>query len=100
MGLWFIYQQVLKSRLFEDAVAVLWEQGLISGEMHSSTGEEPIAAGVVLQMREGDAMALDHHGTPPLLMRGVDPLLLLKEYLGKPDGLCPWDGRSHAPLRS
>ena len=35
-----------------------------------------------------DAMALDHRGTSPLLMRGADPLLLLREFMGQPDGLC------------
>lgn len=33
-------------------------------------------------------MALDHRGTAPLLMRGLDPVLLLREFLGRPDGLC------------
>jgi TPP-dependent pyruvate/acetoin dehydrogenase alpha subunit len=39
-------------------------------------------------MEDGDSIALDHRGTSPMLMRGVDPLLLLKEFLGQPDGLC------------
>src|SRR4030042_416765 len=56
--------------------------------MHSGTGEEAIIAGVVTQLREGDAMALDHRGTAALLMRGVDPVLILRELLGRPDGLC------------
>ncbi len=79
---------MLKSRLFEEAVAKLWHDGLISGEMHLGTGEEAIIAGVVSQLREGDAMALDHRGTAALLMRGVDPLSILRELLGHPDGLC------------
>jgi pyruvate dehydrogenase E1 component alpha subunit len=37
-------------------------------------------------------MALDHRGTPPLLMRGVDPLSILRELLGRPDGLCRGQG--------
>jgi len=61
---------------------------LISGEMHLGTGEEAIIAGVVAHVREGDAMALDHRGTAALLMRGVDPVLILRELLGRPDGLC------------
>lgn len=88
MDLWQIYRHMLRSRLFEEAVTVLWEQGLISGEMHLGTGEEAIAAGVVLQLQDGDAMALDHRGTPPMLMRGVEPVLLLGEFLGQPNGLC------------
>jgi len=79
---------MLKSRLFEEAIANLWRDGLISGEMHLGTGEEAIIAGVVTQLRAGDAMALDHRGTAALLMRGVDPVLILRELLGYPDGLC------------
>jgi acetoin:2,6-dichlorophenolindophenol oxidoreductase subunit alpha len=88
LDLWALYERMLESRLFEEAVAALWHQGLISGEMHLGTGEEAIIAGVVSQLVEGDAMALDHRGTAALLMRGVDPALLLRELLGQPEGLC------------
>lgn len=90
--LWQLYEQMVRSRLFEEAVSILWEQGLISGEMHLGMGEEAIACGVVCQLEDGDAMALDHRGTPPMLMRGVDPVLLLTEFLGRPDGLCQGKG--------
>jgi TPP-dependent pyruvate/acetoin dehydrogenase alpha subunit len=86
--LWSLYALMLKSRLFEEAIATLWHDGLISGEMHLGTGEEAIIAGVVAHLRDGDAMALDHRGTAALLMRGVDPVLLAREMLGYPDGLC------------
>jgi acetoin:2,6-dichlorophenolindophenol oxidoreductase subunit alpha len=86
--LWFLYTLMLKSRLFEEAIAQLWQDGLITGEMHLGTGEEAINAGIVSQLREGDALALDHRGSAPLLMRGVEPVLILRELLGHPDGLC------------
>jgi pyruvate dehydrogenase E1 component alpha subunit len=76
------------ARLFENAVAQLWREGLISGEMHSGAGEEAIAAGIVSQLNDNDAMALDHRATPPLLMRGVDPVLIMSEFLGSSNGLC------------
>jgi pyruvate dehydrogenase E1 component alpha subunit len=88
IDLWLLYRQMYKSRLFEEAVLKLWEEGLISGEMHLGIGEEAIMAGVVDHLIDGDALALDHRGTSPMIMRGVDPLLLLKEFLGCPDGLC------------
>jgi pyruvate dehydrogenase E1 component alpha subunit len=88
LDLWSLYRQMFASRLFEEAVARLWRHGHISGEMHLGMGEEAIAAGVVGQLQAGDAMALDHRGTPPLLMRSVDPVLLLREFLGRSDGLC------------
>jgi pyruvate dehydrogenase E1 component alpha subunit len=83
-----LYRQMLRSRMFEEAVRELWRAGRISGEMHLGLGEEAICAGIVLQLRDGDAMALDHRGTPPLLMRGIAPERLLREFMGAPDGLC------------
>ena len=86
--LWSLFALMQKSRLFEEAVTQLWKDGLISGEMHLGTGEEAIVAGIVAQLKADDAMALDHRGTPPLVMRGIDPVLVLRELLGRPDGLC------------
>lgn len=90
--LWSLYARMLTSRLFEEAVARLWHDGLISGEMHLGTGEEGIVAGVVEHLAAGDAMALDHRGTAALLMRGVDPVRILRELLGQADGLCRGQG--------
>ncbi len=87
-----LYARVQKCRLFEEAIAQLWEDGLISGEMHLGTGEEAIIVGVVSQLRPGDAMALDHRGTAALMVRGVDPVSILRELLGRPDGLCGGKG--------
>jgi len=78
--------------MFEEAVIRIWNDGKISGEMHLSVGEEAIVAGTVLQLEEGDAMALDHRGTAPMVMRGVGLTLLLKEFLGYSDGLCSGKG--------
>jgi len=90
--LWSLYTHMLRSRLFEDAVTEFWKEGMISGEMHLGTGEEAIVAGVLDHLQDDDAMALDHRGTPPLLMRGIDPVLILLELLGHPDGLCSGQG--------
>jgi acetoin:2,6-dichlorophenolindophenol oxidoreductase subunit alpha len=90
--LWSLYPLMLRSRLFEEAVARLWNDGSISGEMHLGTGEEGIVTGIVPQLRDGDAMALDHQGTPALLMRGVDAVAILRELLGRPSGLCAGKG--------
>ena len=87
-NIWQLYVLMLKSRLFEEAIAQFWHAGFISGEMHLGTGEEGIIAGVVANLQEGDAMALDHRGTAAFLMRGIDPVLILRELLGYPGGLC------------
>lgn len=87
IDLWLLYALMKKSRLFEEAVAKLWKDGLISGEMHLGTGEEAILAGIISQLCPGDAMALDHRGTAAFLLRGDDPVQLLREILGLPGGL-------------
>jgi len=85
---WHLYGQMLRCRLFEKEVARLWHDGVISGEMHLSMGEEAVVAGIVDQLVDGDALALDHRGTAPMLVRGVDPVALLREFMGRADGLC------------
>jgi pyruvate dehydrogenase E1 component alpha subunit len=90
--IWSLYALMAKSRVYEEAITDLWKECLISGEMHLGTGEEAIHAGILSQIREGDALALDHRGTPPAIMRGVDPYLLLRELLGKTNGLCRGQG--------
>jgi pyruvate dehydrogenase E1 component alpha subunit len=86
--LWFLYEWMFKSRTLEEAVLQLWKDGRISGEMHLGLGEEAIVAGIVSQLTDGDAMALDHRGTPPMVIRGVGPVSLLREFIGDQGGLC------------
>lgn len=88
----FLYELMLRSRCFEEVVITLWNHGYISGEMHMSMGEEAIMAAIISQLHSDDALALDHRGTAPLLMRGIDPKLLLDEFLGLPQGLCKGRG--------
>jgi len=90
--IWSLYGLMYRSRVYEEAVRQIWKDGRISGEMHLGMGEEAIVAGVVSQLVDGDALALEHRGTSPMLMRGVDPVALLREFLGKPDGLCAGQG--------
>jgi TPP-dependent pyruvate/acetoin dehydrogenase alpha subunit len=86
--LWELYRQMLRSRLFEQAVITLWEKGKISGEMHMGIGEEGISAGIVTQLDKEDAIALDHRGTSQFVMRDAQLSILLWEFLGNSKGLC------------
>ena len=83
-----LYRQMLRVRSFELAVADLWSRGLISGEMHLATGEEAVAAGVVTHLRGDDGLALTHRCSPALVVRGVSQVDMLKEMLGRQEGLC------------
>ena len=83
-----LWRQMLRSRRLEEAVIDLWESGKISGEMHLGTGEEAVIAGVLANLRDGDAISIDHRSTPPLVGRGVDLTSMILEQLGSPEGLC------------
>jgi TPP-dependent pyruvate/acetoin dehydrogenase alpha subunit len=83
-----LYGLIYRSRMFEELVVQLWNEGHITGEMHTSIGEEAIYAGVIDHLETGDALALDHRTTSPSLIRGLDPSALLLEFLGHEKGVC------------
>ena len=82
-----LYRLMLSSRRLEEAISNLWHEGRISGEMHLGIGEEAIVAGVVDHLSNGDAIAADHRSTPPMVMRGIDPIEIAAECLGSTAGL-------------
>jgi pyruvate dehydrogenase E1 component alpha subunit len=82
-----LFRQMARARAFEDALAALWREGHVSGEMHLGTGEEAVAAGVAAGLRPGDAVALDHRATPVLTVLGVSLVAMLREMVGREDGL-------------
>jgi pyruvate dehydrogenase E1 component alpha subunit len=94
-----LYLQMCRIRWTEQALALLWRKGLVSGEMHLGVGEEAVVAGVVAHLDDRDAMALDYRSTPALVARGVDLTSLLLEVVGSPSGLCGGRG-GHMHLMS
>jgi len=82
-----LYLQMCRIRWTEQALALLWRRGLVSGEMHLGIGEEGVVAGVVGQLDDRDALALDYRSTPALVARGADLRSLLLEVVGSPNGL-------------
>jgi TPP-dependent pyruvate/acetoin dehydrogenase alpha subunit len=88
MDLAHLYHHMVRARVYELAVEDLWNRGLISGEMHLGTGEEAVAAGVVTHLEKGDGLALTHRCSPALVVRGVPLVPMLRELMGREDGLC------------
>jgi pyruvate dehydrogenase E1 component alpha subunit len=81
------YRTMARIRLVEEALVMAWTDGFVPGEYHSGIGEEGINAGVIMHLRDNDAMALDHRGTGPLIARGTDPLGLMLEVMGSEEGM-------------
>ncbi|MHA1227479.1 MAG: thiamine pyrophosphate-dependent dehydrogenase E1 component subunit alpha [Candidatus Hodarchaeales archaeon] len=83
-----VFELMVRSRLFEEAVKRIWEEGKIPGEMHLGIGEEAIFAGVISNLKDGDAVATDHRSTPAFIMSNIDSLMVLLECMGHKKGLC------------
>lgn len=87
-----LYRTMVRVRRFEVAVGRLWDEGRITGEMHVGTGEEAVAAGVVAHLGRGDSLSLTHRCSPFLVARRVPLVPMLREMLGRSDGLCGGNG--------
>ena len=42
-----LYEQMVRSRYFEELTKVLWEEGYIPGELHLGIGTEAAIAGII-----------------------------------------------------
>lgn len=82
------YEAMVRARITDDVSAELWHEGFVSGELHTSAGEEAVVVGVVDHLRDGDGLATDHRGTAPFVARGVSPFDVLAEVVGSPEGMC------------
>ena len=79
-----LFELMIRSRYFEELTKILWEDGLVPGELHLGIGEEAAFAAVLAHLKDGDAIACDHRASPPFIMRGVDPVSVLLEIMGYP----------------
>jgi len=93
----WMYETMLKSRLFDEAVFnAYWEgkkpifhmgKGPLPGEMHQSFGQEPTAVGVCAHLGADDAVGAGHRPHHVAIARGVNLKRMAAELFGKKTGL-------------
>ena len=85
---------MLRIRHFEERVIQMVERGEIVGAAHSYIGEEAVAVGACLALRDDDWMTGNHrsHGHP--IAKGGDVKKAMAELLGKSTGFCKGKGGS------
>jgi acetoin:2,6-dichlorophenolindophenol oxidoreductase subunit alpha len=81
-------------RAFETSVAELYRAGEIPGFVHTSLGQEAVAAGVCSALREDDYMATTHRGHGHCLAKGVDVDGMMAELFARAEGVCGGKGGS------
>jgi 2-oxoisovalerate dehydrogenase E1 component len=77
---------MLVIRGFEQRVAALYRDGEIPGFVHLSIGQEAAAVGACWPLRPADVITSTHRGHGHCLAKGLDPLGMFAELMGKDRG--------------
>ena len=77
---------MLLIRGFEQRVSALYRDGEIPGFVHLSIGQEAAAVGACWPLRPADVITSTHRGHGHCLAKGLDPLGMFAELMGKDQG--------------
>jgi acetoin:2,6-dichlorophenolindophenol oxidoreductase subunit alpha len=89
-----LYRSIVELRAFEKRAYDLFLQNLVKGTSHLSLGQEAIAAGFGVAMRDDDYTFATYRGHAHTLARGVPMTGVLAELLGRGNGLMAGKGGS------
>lgn len=81
-------------RAFETRVAELYRDGEIPGFVHTSLGQEAVAAGVGRALEDDDYVATTHRGHGHCLARGMEVDSMMAELFARGAGICHGKGGS------
>jgi TPP-dependent pyruvate/acetoin dehydrogenase alpha subunit len=82
------YQNSLFIRKFEELLLRLFNLGLLNGTTHTSIGQELIAVTILDKINTDDVVISNHRCHAHFLAYCNEADLLLKELMGKSDGIC------------
>ncbi len=89
-----LHRRMLRIRLFEEAAGRLFEANRIPGFIHLYVGQEAVAAGVCVALRNDDQISSTHRGHGHLVAKGGDLGRMMAELMGKATGYCNGKGGS------
>ena len=85
---------MLLIRRMEEKLSADSAAGVLPGAVHLYIGQEAVAAGVCMQLRETDWITSTHRGHGHFLGKGGDPKAMMAEIWGKKTGICKGMGGS------
>lgn len=89
-----IHRRMVRIRTFEEEAGKLMESGKIPGALHLYVGEEAVAAGVMVHLRDSDQITSTHRGHGHLVAKGGDFKKMYAELFGRATGYCKGKGGS------
>jgi 2-oxoisovalerate dehydrogenase E1 component len=81
-----MHRRMLVIRGFEERVSALYRDGEVPGFVHLSIGQEATAVGACWPLRPTDVITSTHRGHGHCLAKGLDPLGMFAELMGKDQG--------------
>jgi 2-oxoisovalerate dehydrogenase E1 component len=81
-----MYRRMVLIRGFEERVSALYRDGEVPGFVHLSIGQEATAVGACWPLHPTDAITSTHRGHGHCLAKGLDPLGMFAELMGKDQG--------------
>jgi 2-oxoisovalerate dehydrogenase E1 component len=81
-----LHRRMLVIRGFEQRVAALYRDGEVPGFVHLSIGQEAAAVGACWPLRPDDVITSTHRGHGHCLAKGMDPLGMFAELMGRDAG--------------
>ncbi|MGH2416604.1 MAG: thiamine pyrophosphate-dependent dehydrogenase E1 component subunit alpha, partial [Microcystaceae cyanobacterium] len=89
-----MYRTMVLIRKFEDRVKDEFARGRIPGFVHLYAGEEAVATGVCMALKDGDTVTSTHRGHGHCIAKDCDVNGMMAEIFGKATGLCKGKGGS------
>jgi TPP-dependent pyruvate/acetoin dehydrogenase alpha subunit len=88
------YAMMARIRQFEQRVARHFREGDVHGFVHTSIGQEAVAAGACAALQDRDYITTTHRGHGHCLAKGADPSAMMAELFGRATGICGGKGGS------
>lgn len=87
-------RRMLVIREFEGLLPRLYNEGLSRGSSHPAIGQEAVAVGACMALRESDLITSTHRGHGHTIAKGGNVRRMMAELLGRENGYCRGKGGS------
>ncbi|NYB74938.1 thiamine pyrophosphate-dependent dehydrogenase E1 component subunit alpha [Sedimentibacter hydroxybenzoicus DSM 7310] len=88
------YQTMIRIRYFELKLTEYFTKGMLYGNIHTSIGQEAVAAGANKALEKTDFITATHRGHGQIIAKGADTKIMMAELFGKSTGYCKGKGGS------
>lgn len=89
-----LYKTMVRIRKFETKLTEYFTKGMLYGNIHTSIGQEAVAAGANYALEKTDLITATHRGHGQIIAKGADTKIMMAELFGRTTGYCKGKGGS------